>query len=98
ARVLSGLFSLGGQPLAADFKALKAAAQNVRLVEHCYQPFHQPKWSSRSEQRFTLRGVIGGGVYADVPWALVPWMLWGGRFHVGPHRVAGAGGWRLVLD
>lgn len=97
-RVLSGLFSLEGQPLTADFKALKAAACQVRLVEHCYEPFHQAKWSSRSAQRFRLQGLAGGAVYADVPWALVPWMLWGGRFHVGPHRVAGAGGWRLLLD
>ncbi len=97
-RVLSGLFALAGQPLAADFKALKEAARQVPLVEHCYQPFRQAKWSSRSEQRFLLQGAVGGGVYGNVPWALVPWMLWGGRFHVGPHRVAGAGGWRLVLD
>ncbi len=98
ARTVSGLFSCYDQPLAADFAGLKAAAREVRLIEHCYEPFRQRKWSSRSEQRFPLRGVVGGGVYRDVPLAFLPWLLWGGRLHVGPHRVAGAGGWRLVLE
>ena len=44
------------------------------------------------------RGGHSGGLYGDVPWSLVPWLLWGGRLHVGSHRIAGAGGWRLVLD
>jgi hypothetical protein len=34
----------------------------------------------------------------DVPLSLLPWMLWAGRLHAGGHRVAGAGGWRLVLE
>ena len=98
ARTVSGLFSFYDEPLVADFAGLKAAAQEVRLLEHCYEPFEQRKWSNRSQQRFPLRGLSGGGVYGDVPLAFLPWMLWGGRLHVGPHRVAGAGGWRLVLD
>ena len=43
----------------------------------------------------TRKGTTGGGVYGNVPWALV---LWGGLLHVGWHRVAVAGGWRLLLD
>ncbi|MGM0485870.1 MAG: hypothetical protein ACQESR_03805 [Planctomycetota bacterium] len=97
-RTVGQLFRLYGHPLSADFAALKAAAEPVRLVEHCYEPFQQPKWTSRRRQRYLLQGCEGGGVYADVPLALVPWMLWGARLHVGGHRGAGAGGWRLILD
>lgn len=97
-RTISHLFRLYGEPLEADFRALKAAAEGVRMVEHCYEPFQQRKWSSRTEHRFAIHGVVGGGVYADVPLALLPWLVWGGRLHVGNHRVAGAGGWRVVLD
>jgi hypothetical protein len=97
-RTISHLFRLYGEPLEADFRALKAAAEGIRLVEHCYEPFQQRKWSSRTEHRFCIHGVVGGGVYADVPLALLPWLVWGGRLHVGNHRVAGAGGWRVVLD
>jgi hypothetical protein len=97
-RTISHLFRLYGEPLDADFRALKAAAEGIRLVEHCYEPFQQRKWSSRTEHRFCIHGVVGGGVYADVPLALLPWLVWGGRLHVGNHRVAGAGGWRVVLD
>ena len=97
-RTISHLFRLYGEPLEADFRALKAAAEGCRLVEHCYEPFQQRKWSSRTEHRFCIHGAVGGGVYADVPLALLPWLVWGGRLHVGNHRVAGAGGWRVVLD
>lgn len=97
-RTISHLFRLYGEPLEADFRALKAAAEGIRMVEHCYEPFQQRKWSSRTEHRFSIHGVVGGGVYADVPLALLPWLVWGGRLHVGNHRVAGAGGWRVVLD
>jgi hypothetical protein len=98
-RTIGQLFRLYDQPLdGVDFAALKAAAEDVRMVEHCYEPFKQRKWSSRSEQRFCIHGVVGGGVYENVPLALLPWLTWGGRLHVGNHRVAGAGGWRVVLD
>jgi hypothetical protein len=97
-RTLGQLYRIYGQPLSADFSALKTAAQRVRMVEHCYQPFQQRKSTSRGEQRYVLQGCDGGGVYADVPLALLPWILWGGRLHVGGHRGSGAGGWRLVLD
>jgi hypothetical protein len=97
-RGIGELFHLYGEPLEADFRALKEAAESVPLLEHCYELFAQPKWSSRGGQRYQLRGVVGGAVYSNVPLSLLPWLLWGGRFHVGGHRVAGAGGWRFVLD
>lgn len=98
ARTISAMFALYDVPLPADFARLKAVAQSIRCIDHCYEPFEQRKWSSRNDQRFLLHGVVGGGVYANVPMAYLPWMYWGGRLHVGQHRVAGAGGWRLVLD
>jgi len=97
-RTIGQLFRQYDQPLAADFATLKAVAEKVRMIEHCYEPFQQRKWTSRGQQRYLMQGCDGGGVYADVPLALLPWMLWAGRLHVGVHRGAGAGGWRLVLD
>ena len=42
-----------------------------------------------------LYGVMGEGEYGPVPGALMTWLEWGGRVHVGTDRVAGAGGWRV---
>lgn len=97
-RTIGRLFAIYEQQLSADFGSLKKAAEGVRMIEHCYEPFRQKKWSTRGEQRYFLHGCTGGGVYANVPLSLLPWILWGGRLNVGGHRVAGAGGWRLVLD
>lgn len=97
-RIIGRLFTLYDEPLAVDYAGLAEAAGRVRRIDDCYAPFTQVKWSSRGDQRFQVRGVVGGGVYADVPLSLLPWLVWGGRLHVGGHRVAGAGGWRLVLD
>ena len=97
-RAVGTLCASAGQPVDADFKALKGAAALVRRIDHCFEPFRQEKYSSRSGQRFTMRGCYGGGVYADVPMSLVPWLLWGGRIHTGTHRVAGAGAWRIVME
>ena len=99
ARVLDQLFrQQGNEAIDADLPDLEQAAECVELLDHCYEPFRQTKWSNRNKQRYELDGVVGGGVYRDVPWALVPWLLWGGRLHTAGHRVAGAGGWRLVMD
>jgi hypothetical protein len=87
-----------GMAPVTEFRRLLEAAEGVRLVDHCYETFVQPHVSTRQGRRYKVRGVVGGGVYADVPAALLPWLLWGGRLHVGEHRVAGAGGWRIVLD
>lgn len=97
-RSVGELFRLYGEPLRANYAALKSAANPVRLIDHCYEEFDQGTCSSRSGQRYQMQGVIGGGVYSDVPLSLLPWLLWGGRLHSGGRRIAGAGGWRLVLD
>lgn len=97
-RVVGTAFRLHADPLDADFAALKAAAGSVTCRAAAWEPFDQRRWSSRTESRHTMRGVFGGAIYENVPWALVPWLQWAGRLHVGTHRVAGAGSWRVVLD
>lgn len=96
-RSLSSLFALYDEPLNADFAALKFAAQQVRCEQQTYRPFRQPRHSNRTQQRYELRGVVGSAVFRNVPWSLIPWMYWGGRFRVGQHRVCGAGGWTLEM-
>ena len=96
-RTVGRAFREHAGPLPADFAALKAGAEAVRLESHNYEPFRQRRWSNRTEQRYDMEGTIGCGAYRDVPLALVPWLTWGGRLHTGTHRVAGAGGWRVTL-
>jgi hypothetical protein len=92
------LWRAHAQALDADFAGIKAAAADVRLIENGYQRFQQRKWSNRTEQRFELDGATGYGVYGPVPMALLPWLIWGGRVRVGSHRVAGAGGWEVLVS
>lgn len=97
-RTLTRLFVTYDRPLPADFAALERAAEGVALVRSGFEPFRQVRRSGRTHQRYGMPGVTGYGTYANVPQALVPWLLWGGRVHVGLHRVTGAGSWRLILD
>lgn len=92
------LHRLYGEPVQVDHLSLLRAAEAVPLAADDYRPFTQMHLSNRQQQRYPLRGVVGSGVYADVPAALVPWLVWGGRLHVGEHRVAGAGGWRVIVE
>ncbi len=92
-RCLGRLAALYDQPLEADFAGLKAAGANVSMERSEFRIFEQWKTSHRTGQRGWLRGIVGPAVYRDVPAALVSWMHWAGRLHVGLHRVAGAGGW-----
>ena len=93
-RALGSLSALYGRRLPADFAALKEASQSVPLVRSNYAAFHQDHRSNRSGSR-ELHGVMGNGVYGPAPRALATWLEWGGRVHVGEHRVAGAGGWQV---
>lgn len=94
-RTLGRLHALYDKPLPADFASLKEAAMAVPTIALKYHPFYQPKVSNRSGMRGILHGIVGSGVYGDVPVALARWLFWAGRLHVGVHRVAGAGGWSL---
>lgn len=96
--VLCRAFAQEGIALSADLDALQRAADAIACREDYFRKFEQPKWSSRSQQRFEVRGCVGGGTYRDVPASFIPWLYWAGLFHVAGHRVAGAGSWRVVLD
>jgi len=96
-RSLQALFAWHAQPLDADFEALAFAAEQVKCEREAFTEFRQGGVAHRIHDAYELRGVLGAGVYRDVPWSLIPWMHWGGRFHVGQHRVCGAGGWSLEL-
>lgn len=90
------LYKQYDQPLQAEFAALKAAAHDVLLLESSYEMYRQPRHSNRTEERAVPRAIIGSAVYGNVPLALLKWLVWGGRLHVGTNRVAGAGGWRVA--
>lgn len=92
-RCLGRLAALYDRPLEADFAGLKAAGAEVSTEWSEFRIFEQRKTSHRTGQRGWLRGIVGRAVYRDVPAALIPWIYWAGRLHVGLHRVAGAGGW-----
>jgi hypothetical protein len=79
------------------FRALKEAAEAVTTRGAAFERFRQRKWSNRSQQAATLSGVVGKATYGPVPRGLVPWLTWGGRLHVGVNRVAGAGGWQVLV-
>ena len=96
-RSLQTLFAWYAQPLEADTEALTQAAQQVACEEQAFAPFQQGGATRPMQQGSELRGVLGTAVFRKVPWSLIPWMLWGGRFRVGQHRVCGAGGWSLEL-
>jgi hypothetical protein len=95
-RSLGQLAALFAHPIAADFAGLRAAAEAVPVLRAAFAPYCQPHESNRSGKRSMLRGIKGWGEYGGVPAALVRWLAWGGRLHVGTNRVAGAGGWRVL--
>jgi len=92
------LFAAHATAIPGEYRELMEAAQSVSMIDHCFEPFEQERWSNRSKDHYAIRGWVGGGIYADVPMSLLPWMIWGGRFHSGSYRAFGAGGWRIVLD
>lgn len=95
-RTLGPLHKLYGQALPEEvFARIKTAAEQVPTVSVHLSQFQQQKWSHRSRERFVLHGVVGQWRFGPVPRWLVPWLEWAGRLHVGTHRVAGAGGWRV---
>ncbi|GAB6186690.1 hypothetical protein [Thermopirellula anaerolimosa] len=96
--VLCRAFAQEGRPLQADLDDLQAAADRVECREDYYQTFRQIKWSGRTRQRFEVQGCVGGAAYKNVPASLIPWLYWAGLFHAAGHRVAGGGGWRVILD
>lgn len=94
---LRSLFEQYSAPLDIDLTALQFAADQVRCEYRDYGMFRQSRPLRHARQRFEMRGVVGEARFIDVPMSLIPWMYWGGRFHVGQHRACGAGGWSLEM-
>jgi hypothetical protein len=95
-RVLGPLHKCYGEPLPdAAFGAVKRLAEGVPTTRAAFAVVGQPKSSHRTGDRWDVRGVAGWAEYGPVPVGLLPWLRWAGRVHVGTHRVAGAGGWRI---
>jgi len=97
-RTVSTLFIDERTGAQTDWRGLKELAQTVETELADFEQFTQPHFSSRGQQRYPLRGCVGGAVYRDVPWSLIPWLYWGGLAQIGTHRAAGAGRLRLILD
>jgi hypothetical protein len=95
-RTLASLHRLYADPLPdAGFAGLKEAAETVRIVEEAYAPADGRHRSNRSGQAMDVDAIAGAAIFADVPLSLAKWLYWGGRVHVGGHRVKGYGSWRL---
>ena len=97
-RLLAELFGRDGDRLPANYLDWMDRATQIATVDHCYEPFRQERWSARREERYPVYGVVGGGIYGDVPGAFLPYLYWAGQLHAGTHRIAGAGSWRIILD
>jgi hypothetical protein len=96
-RTLGPLHRVFGKPLPEQmFSEVKKASETVGTRKAGFEKFEQGKWSHRTKERFLLEGVAGRAVYGPMPKWLLPWVSWAGRLHVGTHRVAGAGGWRVI--
>ncbi len=94
-RALGALCRGYGVPVEADFAALRVASEQVPTLASDFRPFRQRKWSNRSGQGGEVLGVTGAAEFGPVPAALARWLVAAGLVHVGLHRVAGAGGWRV---
>lgn len=92
ARTVRQAFAGVGLPEPEHESLLPGVAAARPLAER-WQTFQQRKWSNRQQSGFDVHGVLGEAVFGDVPLAAIPWLIWGGRLHVGEHRVAGAGRW-----
>ncbi|VTS04488.1 CRISPR system precrRNA processing endoribonuclease RAMP protein Cas6 [Tuwongella immobilis] len=85
-----------GEPVPqSTFPLLKSAAMQVPTVEANWSLFRQVKSSHRTGNRWEVEGILGTATLGPIAPELVDWLEVGGRIHVGTHRVAGAGGWRV---
>lgn len=85
-------------PVGGNTRGLVALSRDVHAIATDWRPFDQEKHSNRSRSRFDAQGVVGEAEFADVPRAVLPWLALAGQLHVGGHRVAGAGAWRLDVS
>lgn len=96
--MLTHLFALYDRPLSVPAARLLDAADRARLVRADFRRFEQTLQAGKGYQRQRFLGVTGAATFVDVPLGLLPWLVWGGRLHVGDRRVAGAGGWRVLCE
>lgn len=96
-RVIGHLFALFDRPLHVDDRPFAEDADSVIAVETSFSDFEQAIESNKGRQRHKFQGITGWAVFANVPVCFLPWLVWGGRLHVGDRRVAGCGGWRISL-
>lgn len=94
---LAALFRYEGDSLPESIlPRIRTLADGVATIAQAFTVVGQTKSSHRTHERWEERGVVGWGEYGPLPAELVPWLYWAGRLHVGNHRVAGAGGWRVL--
>lgn len=80
-----------------DYHGLLRAAATVETGHENWHRFSQTRTSARQLARWKSSGWHGGAVYRNVPLALIPWLVWGGRIGVGDSRNCGGGLWHLRL-
>lgn len=96
-RLISGLLADCGIKNDYDYADMSNVSKNIVMASTAYVSFVQKRWSSRSESGYDMRGVTGQAVFHNVPQCALNWLILGGKLHVGVHRVAGAGKWRITL-
>lgn len=85
------------QPMEFDPGELLQAAAATRQDQQDWEIFEQSRISARQQSRWQPSGWVGSVTYSDVPLALIPWLIWGGRLGIGDARNCGAGLWHTVL-
>lgn len=98
-RTVSHALTAFDRPVEADFPGLCSASAEVPLEGERSRHVFQPRRRSRDpDHAFRIRGIEGEYLFRDVPAALLPWLVWGGRLNVGRSRAFGAGAYHVVLD
>lgn len=97
-RVVLRMANWAGEPFRADTECLVEAAERVTCLKTDFFEFDRVAAASHKNQRQKFNAIWGSATFAEVPLNLIPWLVWGGRFHIGDRRAAGAGGFEITLD
>lgn len=95
---ISALGTLYGQPLLLDFKELREAAQQVRLVHHELNHFEKFRRSTRTGQLHPLGGFAGTAWYEGTLSRFLPYLHAAQWTGVGRHTVWGKGELAVSLE
>lgn len=86
----------GTDPAVLPTDALRAAAQDVEVLERRTYAERYERYSQRQQQRMPLHGV-GGSLFVRGPWTtLYPYLRMGELLHVGKGTTMGFGQYRLA--